>query len=72
VLVAANDRGGDEADWLGPLDMQLAAPIPAGTDVLAWREHSRLKDISYNWALGELEKRAQSGNLPLVAAIPSN
>jgi NTE family protein len=71
LLVAAQDRGGDESDWLGPLDMLLAAPIPAGTDVMAWREHSRLKDLSYQWALNELEKRAAAGNLPLIAAIPS-
>ncbi len=72
VLAALNDRAGDEADWLGPLDMLLAAPIPAGTDVMAWREHSRLKDLSYQWALNELEKRAAAGNLPLVAAIPAS
>jgi hypothetical protein len=71
LLVAAQDRGGDESDWLGPLDMLLAAPIPAGTDVMAWREHSRLKDLSYQWALNELEKRAGAGNLPLIAAIPA-
>ena len=56
----------DRADAaLGPLDMLLAAPIPDALDVLAWAEHSRLKDLSYQWALGELEKRAAAGDLPL-------
>jgi NTE family protein len=72
VLAVLADRAGDEDEWLGPPDMLLAAPIPAGTDVMAWREHSRLKDLSYQWALNELEKRAAAGNLPLVAAIPSS
>ena len=72
VLVAAQDRTDAEGDWLGPLDMLLAAPIPAGTDVMAWAEHSRLKDLSYQWALNELEKRATSGNLPLIAAVPAS
>ncbi|WP_170937390.1 MULTISPECIES: cyclic nucleotide-binding and patatin-like phospholipase domain-containing protein [Rhodomicrobium] len=72
LLAVLNDRAGDEEEWLGPLDMLLAAPIPSGTDVMAWREHSRLKDLSYQWALNELEKRAATGNLPLVAAIPSS
>lgn len=72
VLTAAYDRSGDERSWLGPLDMLLAAPIPHGTDVLAWQEHSHLKDLTYQWALNELEKRAAAGNLPLVAAIPTS
>jgi hypothetical protein len=38
---------------------------------MAWGEHSRLKDRSYQWALSELEKRAASNDLPLVAAIPN-
>lgn len=59
------------SEWLGPLDMLLAPPIPATLDVLAWRDHGRLKDMSYQWALGELEKRAAAGELPLVAAVPS-
>jgi NTE family protein len=72
MLVAGYDRAPRQADWLGPLDMLLAPPIPAGTDVLAWREHSRLKDRSYQWALNELEKRASAGDLPLVAAVPAS
>jgi hypothetical protein len=39
---------------------------------MAWAEHSRLKDLSYQWALNELEKRATSGNLPLIAAVPAS
>jgi NTE family protein len=70
LLVAANDRANSETDWLGPLDMLLAAPIPKGTDVMAWTEHSKLKDRIYQWALNELEKRASAGDLPLVATIP--
>ena len=70
MLAAGYDRAPRQADWLGPLDMLLAPPIPAGTDVLAWREHSRLKDRSYQWALNELEKRASAGDLPLAAAVP--
>jgi hypothetical protein len=31
-----------------------------------------LKDLTYQWALTELEKRAAAGNLPLVAAIPTS
>ncbi len=71
TLVASYEGSGDDADGMGPLDMLLAPPIPAGTDVLAWREHSRIKDLSYQWALNEMEKRAASGDLPLIAAIPS-
>lgn len=70
VLVAMQDRHGDPGDWLGPLDMLLAAPIPAGTDAMAWDQHHRLTDITYRWALAELERRAASGDLPLVATIP--
>lgn len=70
LLVAAHSGTVSEDDWLGPLDMLLAAPIPQGTDVMAWAEHGALKDRSYQWALDELEKRAASGNLPLVATIP--
>ncbi len=70
LLVAAHDRTDAEADWLGPLDMLLAAPVPRGTDVMSWRDHGRIKDLSYQWALAELEKRAAAGDLPLVAAIP--
>jgi NTE family protein len=64
--VAADDPA------LGPMDMLLAAPLPERLDVLAWSEHSRLKDQSYQWALGELEKRAAANDLPLVAAIPNS
>ena len=60
-----------EDGWLGPLDMLLAAPIPAHLDVLAWHDHSRLKDITYRWALAELERRAAASELPLIAAVPS-
>ncbi len=70
TLVAAFDRADEEAGHLGPLDMLLAPPIPAGTDVMDWHEHGRLKDECYRWALDELEKRATAGTLPLVAAIP--
>ncbi len=69
-LAATQCATTSETDWLGPLDMLLAAPIPQGTDVMAWAEHSRLKDRSYEWALNELEKRAASSDLPLVATIP--
>jgi NTE family protein len=58
-------------DALGGLDMLLAAPIPDHLDVMAWDQHSRLKDQCYQWALAELEKRAASNDLPLVAAIPN-
>jgi hypothetical protein len=60
-----------DEDALGSLDMLLAAPIPDHLDVMAWDQHSRLKDQSYQWALAELEKRAASNDLPLVAAIPN-
>jgi NTE family protein len=59
-------------DWLGLLDMVLAAPVPVHMDVMAWADHSRLKDSSYQWALLELEKRAAAGDLPLVAAVASS
>jgi hypothetical protein len=73
LLAAVTSRGvTDEDPALGPLDMLLAAPIPEHLDVLAWAEHSRLKDQSYQWALGELEKRAAAGDLPLIAAIPNS
>jgi NTE family protein len=73
MLAAVTSRGVTENDpALGPLDMLLAAPIPDHLDVLAWAEHSRLKDQSYQWALGELEKRAAAGDLPLIAAIPNS
>lgn len=61
-----------EADALGPLDMLLAVPIPGPLDVMAWDQHSRLKDQSYQWALAELEKRAGAHDLPLIAAIPNS
>lgn len=71
MLAAVTSRGVTEDDAaLEPLDMLLAAPLPEHLDVLAWTEHSALKDRTYQWALGELEKRAASGDLPLVAAIP--
>jgi NTE family protein len=72
ILAASHDRTGKAAEQIGPLDMLLAPPVPAGTDVLAWREHSRLKDRSYQWCLDELEKRAAVGDLPLTAAIPQS
>jgi hypothetical protein len=49
----------------------MEAPIPPRQDVLAWRDHGRLKDMAYQWALHELEKRATSGDLPLTAAAPT-
>ncbi len=70
LLVTAFDRSRDRAQKHGPLDMELAAPIPPGVDVMAWSEHSRLKDLTYRWAIDELEKRAEAGDLPLIAAIP--
>jgi NTE family protein len=70
LVMAAQGNGVPEEGWLGPLDMLLAAPIPPHLDVLAWQDHSRLKDLSYRWALSELEKRADAGDLPLIAAVP--
>jgi NTE family protein len=72
VLAAVTARSvGPEDEALGPLDMLLSAPVPEHLDVLAWDEHSRLKDTAYQWALEELEKRAAVQDLPLVAAIPA-
>jgi NTE family protein len=70
LLVTAFERSHDAGQKFGPLDMELAAPVPHGFDVMAWPEHGRLKDRSYRWAIEELEKRAQSGDLPLIAALP--
>lgn len=61
----------EDAEWLTPLDMLMEAPIPPRQDVLAWRDHGRLKDMAYQWALQELEKRATTGDLPLTAAAPT-
>lgn len=73
MLAAVTSKGIMEDDGaLGPLDMLLAAPLPPHLEVLAWTEHGRLKDIAYQWALSELEKRAAANNLPLVAAIPTS
>ena len=71
LLIAASHKPPDEKSWMGPLDMLLSAPISTHMDVLAWREHSQLKDRSYEWALGELEKRAAAGELTLTAAVPN-
>jgi hypothetical protein len=71
AAVTSGNAGREVEDQLGVLDMMLAAPIPDHLDVMAWSEHSRLKDQSYQWALSELEKRAASNDLPLVAAIPN-
>jgi hypothetical protein len=73
TLLAAVTTGAAarEEEALGGLDMQLAAPIPEHLDVMAWDQHSRLKDQAYRWAIAELEKRAASSDLPLVAAIPN-
>lgn len=71
LVMSAQGSGVPENGWLGPYDMLLAAPIPLHLDVLAWSDHSRLKDMSYRWALGELEKRASAGDLPLVTAVSS-
>jgi NTE family protein len=71
MLAAVTSRGTQrDDDTLGALDMLLSAPIPDDLDVMAWEQHSQLKDQSYQWALGELEKRAAANDLPLVAAIP--
>ncbi|HKJ63020.1 MAG TPA: hypothetical protein VKA94_13685, partial [Hyphomicrobiales bacterium] len=70
LLVTAFERSHDKSQKLGPLDMELAAPVPPSFDVMAWQDHGRLKDKSYRWAIEELEKRAQSGDLPLIAALP--
>lgn len=64
-------QAGSDDSWLSPLDMLMEAPIPPRMDVLAWRDHGRLKDMSYQWALQELEKRAAAGDLPLTAAAPT-
>jgi NTE family protein len=73
TMLAAVTSGGAyrDEDMLGNLDMLLSAPIPEHLDVMAWAEHSRLKDLSYQWALAELEKRAAVNDLPLIAAIPN-
>ena len=71
LVMTSQGAGTPENGWLGPLDMLLAAPVPAHMDVLAWSDHSRLKDMSYQWALRELERRASTGDLPLAAAVPS-
>lgn len=72
LLAAVTSRGVSETDpALGDIDMLLSVPVPERLDVLGWSEHSRLKDQSYQWALGELEKRAAANDLPLVAAIPN-
>jgi hypothetical protein len=70
LLVTAFERSHDAGQKFGPLDMELAAPVPQGFDVMAWQDHGRLKDKSYRWAIEELEKRAQSGDLTLIAALP--
>jgi NTE family protein len=71
MLAAVTGRTASaDAEKLGALDMLLAAPIPEQLDVMAWDQHSRLKDQSYQWALAELEKRAAANDLPLIAAIP--
>jgi hypothetical protein len=70
LLVTAFEQSDHDEKTLGPLDMRLYAPVPQRFDVMAWSEHGRLKDLSYQWAIDELEKRADTGDLPLVAAIP--
>ena len=72
MMAAVTSRSAErDEDQLGSLDMLLSAPLPDRLDVMAWEQHARLKDQSYQWALAELEKRAARNDLPLVAAIPN-
>ncbi|MBX2806622.1 MAG: cyclic nucleotide-binding domain-containing protein [Hyphomicrobiales bacterium] len=70
LLVTAFERSQDASQKYGPLDMELAAPVPQDFDVMAWHDHGRLKDKCYRWAIEQLEKHAQSGDFVLVAALP--
>lgn len=68
LVMATQGTANADNGSLGTMDMVLAAPIPPNMDVLAWKHHGRLKDMSYQWALQELERRASTGDLPLAAA----